>query len=219
MVDDYYVADHAGEKPVMHHITFLKYENDERYDYAIFAFKSAHDFPMIELADGDVPAIGTRVVNVNFSYGVTKEYLEGKVVSGMIAPDEGDDCKECRGRYLATIGVGPGASGSAVVDADTHQIIGLAEGIFPSTQMPTLVIPTGNNLLNFIDDDSAGLRDLPPGPMPKDDEDAPPPVTPQESWPIYLVGAGMIGLASIVGIFGIRRLLKKKKLDKSKKPL
>ena len=59
---------------------------------------------------------------------------------------------------MVGIGVGPGASGSAVVDAQTGEIVGLVEAVFPGTQMPTVVIPTGQSLYNFIEDDSTGLK-------------------------------------------------------------
>ncbi len=154
-VDDqgYYVADEISNKPIVHAIKLVKFENDDRYDYAIFTFHSLRDYPTIKLNDKDagVPMIGTSVINVNYALGFGKISLEGKVAS------LGLDVEGMKGRYLVTIGLGPGASGSAVVDANTHEIVGLVEAVFPKTQMPTVVIPTGKQLLNFMDDDSAGL--------------------------------------------------------------
>jgi Trypsin-like peptidase domain len=168
--DKYYVADSTVGKPVMHKATLLKFENDDRYDYGVLAFKSMRDYAPIAVAtsEAQVPSIGTEVINVNFSYGIVKEYAEGKIVSEQIQGDAGGRCEVCKGRYLVSIGMGPGASGSAVVDAHTHEIVGIAEAIFPGTQMPTVVIPMGSNFTDFFDDDSAGIKPMPEGPKPKE---------------------------------------------------
>jgi hypothetical protein len=83
--------------------------------------------------------------------------MEGPVVSNIIERNEGD-IEGVRRRVLVQLPVGPGASGSPVVDENTHEIVGLVEGIFPGTQMPAVIIPTGNNFLDFLEDDSAGLK-------------------------------------------------------------
>lgn len=170
-LDKYYVADGVYDKPVMHKIIVQKFENDARYDYALITFESRADYPTIELEkmDADGPAIGTEVMNVNFSLGVVKQFTEGKVISEVVKSTEGGDCDMCKGRYLVSIGIGPGASGSSVVDAHTHKIVGFAEAVFPGTQMPSVVIPAGKRLADFMDDDSAGIKPLPEGPKPKED--------------------------------------------------
>jgi hypothetical protein len=169
----YYVADNTVGKPAFHKVQILKLENDERYDYALISFDSLRDYKPIAMEDENegAPAIGTRVENINFSYGIVKEYAEGRVVSELIQGDAGGRCPNCKGRYLVSVGLGPGASGSAVVDIEKQEIVGLAEAIFPGTQMPTLVMPMGNNFANFVDDDSAGLKPLPEGPKPKESEE------------------------------------------------
>lgn len=153
----YYVADDIGDNPVLREVKLLKYESTDRYDYALLTFSSLRTYPVIRLngKDAGIPAIGTPVLNVNFGEGVGRATLEGKVAS------KGAKVETLKNRYLVSIGIGPGASGSAIVDANTHEIVGLAEAIFPGTQMSSIVIPTGTQLADFIDDDSAGLRDQP----------------------------------------------------------
>jgi len=170
--DKYYVSDNTVGKPVLHKVELVKFENDERYDYGIVTFKSVKNYPVVrvEKMDQTAPPIGTTIINANFSYGIVKEFAEGKVVSDIIQGDAGGACPNCKGRYFVTIGVGPGASGSAIIDANTGEIVGLAEAIFPETQMPTLVIPMGKNFADFMEDDSAGLKPLPEGPLPKDEK-------------------------------------------------
>lgn len=156
--EDYYIGDTVEDKPVLRKVEVIKHESDDRYDYAFLTFHSFKSFPSIGMneVEGDIPAIGTSILNVNFSLGLAKGFLDGKVVSEKLY---GEGLKN---RYLVSIGVGPGASGSAVVDAESHKIVGLVEMIAEGTQMPTIVIPTGKNLAAFLDDDSAGIKPLPP---------------------------------------------------------
>ncbi len=159
--EKYYISDSLDDKPVLHEIHLVKFANDARYDFAIFEFRSIRDYPVIEiLQDGEaVPPIGTQVLNVNFSLGVTKQLLEGKVVSNQFENGGGRACDhECGARYFVSIGVGPGASGSAVVDLKTHKIIGMVEAVFPSTQMATIVVPMGTRFVDFMDDASTGIK-------------------------------------------------------------
>ena len=44
---------------------------------------------------------------------------------------------------LIQIGGGPGSSGSAIISVDQQAIVGFLVGVFPETQMPTVVMPTG----------------------------------------------------------------------------
>jgi hypothetical protein len=158
----YYVSEALSEKPVLNEITLRKFDFSSRYDYAVFTFQSMRDYPAIEtLKDGEsVPAIGTAVLNANYSLGIVKQVLEGKVVSKQVTLDEGGpNCDGyCSGRYFVSIGLGRGASGSAVVDAKTHKIIGLVEIVFPGTQMATGVMPMGKQFIDFVNDASAGIK-------------------------------------------------------------
>lgn len=170
-LDNYYVSDGINEKPVLHKAVVQKFEANERYDYAVLTFKSLRSHPAIELEtmNAEGPALGTKVININFSYGIVQQAMHGEVNSAIIQSTEGGDCDMCKGRYLVSIGIGPGASGSAVVDETTHQIIGFAEGIFPGTAMPSVVIPAGRRLGEFLDDDSVGIKPLPEGPKTQND--------------------------------------------------
>lgn len=154
---DYYVAEQIANEPVMHKITLEKFENDDRYDFAIFTFTSSKKYPVIEIdMDGDAPKIGTKIWNVNFSLGLTKQFVDAQVVSDIIT-EPIPRLADTKGRYLVSIGIGPGASGSAVIDS-SGKIVGLVEAVFMGTQMPTVVMPTGKTFSNFIEDDSAGLK-------------------------------------------------------------
>jgi hypothetical protein len=158
---EYYISETIADKPVVRHIVLQKFENDDRYDFAIFTFTSHNEYPTIDIdLDGAAPKTGTKISNVNFSLGLVKQTLTGEVVSEIITQPI-PRMKDLKGRFLVSLGVGPGASGSAIID-ENGKIIGLVERVFPGTQMPAAAMPTGQTLKNFLEDDSAGLKDQPP---------------------------------------------------------
>ena len=169
--DNYYVSSVIENEPVLHHAKVLKAENDDRYDFALLEFSSLREYPTIDLNDSEdgPPAVGTELLNVNFSYGLGKQFLHGTVTSGLV---QVDDMKK---RYLSTLQVGPGASGSAVIDVKTGKIVGLVELIFPRSPMGAGIIPTGKALFDFMEDDSAGLSTPPPVGVPPQPPTPPPP--------------------------------------------
>jgi trypsin-like peptidase len=155
---NYYVGSTVEAEPVLHSVQIVKSENDDRYDYVVFVFHSVRELPVIKVnTKGGIPPIGTKVMSVNFALGVGKQYTHGEVNSEPL-----DEARvEMKQRYLITNGAAPGASGSAIVSEETHEIVGLCEFIFPGTQMGTGVIPTGKRYVDFLDDDSAGLKPTP----------------------------------------------------------
>lgn len=152
--DKYYVSETVEDKPVLQKVEVIKADFSDRYDYALLRFTSLQNYPVIELNSmtDDIPAIGTKLLNVNFSLGVAKQVTEGVVTSADL------NVPDLRGRFLTTLMIGPGASGSAVVDAKTHKIVGLVEATFNRGGLGAVVIPTGKKLFHFMEDASAGLR-------------------------------------------------------------
>ena len=165
----YYISDEISDEPVLHHVDILKSENDDRYDYAIISFHSAKEYPVIPLNnpnDGS-PAVGTELLNVNYSYGLGKQVVHGIVTSEPVNVDA------MKKRFLTTLQTGPGSSGSAIVDAKTGEIVGVLELGFPLSAMGAGAIPTGKNLSNFLEDDTAGLPTPPAVGQPPMDMRAP----------------------------------------------
>jgi len=157
MLANYYVSDRVESEPVLRHVKVLKAENDDRYDYALIEFTSTKDYPAVPLngPEDGAPAIGTELLNVNYSAGLGKQVIHGVVTSDLLNVDD------LKNRYLTTLQAGPGASGSAIVDVKTGKIVGVLELGFPRSAMGSGAIPTGKNLFNFLEDDSAGLP-IPP---------------------------------------------------------
>jgi hypothetical protein len=161
--DKYFVSSSIGKDPVMHHIQIIKTENDDRYDYCVFRFQSLDNLPVVTVDTiSGIPALGTTVMNVNFALGVGKHFSIGHVSSEAL--DE--DAFGMKQRFMTSLEIAPGASGSAVVDVETHKIIGLAEFEFNRGNLGAGVIPTGKRFIDFIDDDSAGIKPLPEPPAP-----------------------------------------------------
>ena len=155
---NYYVSETVNEKPILRKINVIKSDNSDRYDYGTFTFTSSRSYPVIEIDTVNVPEIGDKIVNSNFSLGVVKEVSEGTVVSGIVG--EWAQQKTLRRRYLVQIVFGPGASGSPIVDEKSHEIIGIVEAMFPGTQMAAIIMPTGTNFTDFLEDDSVVPQNL-----------------------------------------------------------
>ena len=140
----FFVAETADPKPFLMPVTVLKAQLSDKYDFAILQLKTDRTYPVLSLAPkgSSLSELETPVANVNFSEGITKEVVTGRVASGII-PNNGaeGDCSLCQGRFLVNIDNGPGASGSAIVDENTHQVIGLTEGGFHSLSGIAIVIP------------------------------------------------------------------------------
>jgi|SRR5579864_632676 len=117
--DSFSVAEDIGgpETPV----TVIKHEQDKDADLAIFEMKTDKAYPVIPLGTIDGEHVGDSVINVNFAVGMAKQLSEGKISSGVIpAGDDGDTDV-----FLAQIFGAGGSSGSAVISANTHKIIGI----------------------------------------------------------------------------------------------
>jgi len=156
--NDYFVGSSVAADGVLHNIHIVKSENDARYDFVLFEFHSLRSLPTIQVAkEGGTPALGTKVININFAMGIGKQFTHGEVYSETLE-EERLGMKE---RFLITNGTGPGASGSAIVDEQTHEIIGLCEFGMNRGQLGTGVIPTGKRFVDFMDDESAGLKPKP----------------------------------------------------------
>ena len=158
----YYVSETVNQKPVLRKIEIVKSDNSSRYDYGLFTFSSSRDYPAIPVDVSSIPQIGTKILNANFSLGVTKEIVEGVVVSGIVGESAHET--DLRRRYFAQIVFGPGASGSPIVDEQTHKIIGIVEAMFPGTQMAAVIMPVGTNYADFLEDDSVVPQDVLPDP-------------------------------------------------------
>jgi Trypsin-like peptidase domain len=155
---NYFVGSSIASDSVLHNINILKAENDDRYDFALFEFHSMRELPVVPVSlKGGVPALGTKVININFALGIGKHFSTGVVTSEPL----NDEAVGMKQRFMTNLESAPGASGSAVVDADTYKIIGLCEFGYRAGNLGMGVVPTGDRLANFMDDDSAGIKPLP----------------------------------------------------------
>lgn len=149
----YYVSEGIDEDPTLQHVTILKKAHTKKYDYALLELHSAHEYPVIHVSYEPLPVIETPVVNINFSLGVTQQLVKGYIQSGIMERGQSAD-PALEGRFITSLGIGPGASGSAIVNENTHEIIGLGEMIFPGLAMGSVAMPIGKSFDNFMIDDS-----------------------------------------------------------------
>lgn len=149
----YYVSEGIDTDPTLQRVTVLKFANTNKYDYALLELHSKHDYPVIKVSLGELPKVETPLVNMNFSLGLTQQLVKGQIVStGVLRRGESEPGMEYR--FMTSLGVGPGASGSAVVDENSREIVGLVEAIFPGFSVGTVAVPMGKGYDNFLIDDA-----------------------------------------------------------------
>lgn len=94
-------------------------------DFALFDLKTAKHYDVLAIGPDDVLHVGDPTINVHFAEGLGKQLSYGLISSQPLV--KSDDCTEngCLQNYLVQEYAGPGASGSAVISATTHRIIGI----------------------------------------------------------------------------------------------
>ena len=130
-------------KPELEPVQVLRAENDAKFDFALLSLTSSNIYPYIPIDFNYVPQLEDEVYDVNFTEGIVKQVSLGKVSSKIIdQPSSPQGCDICSGRFMVQIFAGPGASGSAVINAKTHRVIGVGEFGFNGITIGLGVEPT-----------------------------------------------------------------------------
>lgn len=111
-------------------VTLVKAVMETDVDMAIFDFASTKQYPVMQF-DTEAVQVGDKTVDINFAAGVGKQMSRGTVSSGPLPLSAACD-EDCAGDFLTQMFAAGGASGSAIVSARTHKIIGLAIWMDPS---------------------------------------------------------------------------------------
>jgi hypothetical protein len=129
--DSYSVADTIDGK--LTPVTLIKWVDDsETLDFSLWELKTTKTYPVLDLGTISDQHIGDRIVNPNFSQGIT-EFLSygrisGPVVSGGAVPV-----------YPVEVDGAPGASGSPIISLKTRKVIGIL--IYSPPSLGNLPIP------------------------------------------------------------------------------
>jgi hypothetical protein len=108
-------------------VTLVKAVDDGNLDFALFDLKTTKKYFVFDLGLTDTVTVGDHTINPNFALGLGKQLSYGIISSRqLIASEDCDADDDCVGAFLVQAYGGPGASGSAVLSAKTHRIIGLA---------------------------------------------------------------------------------------------
>lgn len=120
----YTVADDVigPESPV----TVIKSEFDKQFDFAVFEFKTDKNYPVIPLGNTASVSMGDSVINPNFAAVAAKQLSFGTVSSGPMDKN----WEPTPGGFLVQIFGAGGSSGSPIISASTHKIIGLVEVLY-----------------------------------------------------------------------------------------
>lgn len=128
--DSYSVAETIGgpEFPV----TVLKAEMDSDFDFAAFEFKTDKEYPVLTLGTVATSAVGDSIINPNFALGATKQVSLGAISSGALA----DGFHSIVGEFLVQVFGYGGSSGSPIIAADSHTVIGILIDSFHDGDTP-----------------------------------------------------------------------------------
>lgn len=98
---------------------------DNTVDIALFDLKTTKQYAVLGLGTDEDIRVGDPTINVHFAMGVGKQLSYGKISSRTIVKSE--DCQEngCLGNFFVQEAAGSGASGSAIISARTHRVIGI----------------------------------------------------------------------------------------------
>lgn len=108
----------------LHPVTMIKAYDGDGLDFSIFDFKTKKKYPVFEIGNESSLHIGDDTVNVNFGSGMTKQLSFGKVSSTSILKTEDSD-DDTVGKFIVQQDAAPGASGSVVISAKSHKIVGV----------------------------------------------------------------------------------------------
>ena len=118
------VAEQMGGE--LHSVTPVSARKESVDDYVVFHWTTDRVYPVLQLGDEITESIGSAEINPNFSFGVVKQLAHGVISSDLIdKPDIISDCDVCVGRFILEEMAGGGASGSPVISATTHKVIGV----------------------------------------------------------------------------------------------
>jgi hypothetical protein len=95
-------------------------------EYSEFHLTTTKIYPVLEVGDDSSEYIGSIVLTPNFAFGIGKQLARGVVASQRLSRT--DECHDCDGEFLVHETAGEGASGSPVISATTHKVVGVLEG-------------------------------------------------------------------------------------------
>jgi hypothetical protein len=108
-------------------VTLIKAYFGEDIDFAIFNLKTTKNYPVAVLGPNDSLTVGDKVWNPNFTYGLGKQLTTGVISTRGIVQSEQCPESDCAGAFIVQEYAGPGASGSVVISAKTHRVIGVLQ--------------------------------------------------------------------------------------------
>jgi hypothetical protein len=133
-------------------VTLVKAVLDDKIDFAVFDLKTTKTYTVFEVGDPKDVQIGDATINPNFALGLGKQLSPGIVTSMPLTSSE--DCTgDCLGNLLVQEYAGPGASGSAILSAKSHKMLGILVYEFGQGQVgfavePISLIVTFNGMAN-----------------------------------------------------------------------
>lgn len=117
----------------------------DNVDFALLDLKTTKKYPVMQIGNDDDLRIGDSVIDVHFSLGFAKQLSYGRISSKPLTPSYRCTIKDsgCLGDFMVQDFATKGASGSAVISAKTHQVIGILVSQFDEG-LGTVIEPISN---------------------------------------------------------------------------
>jgi Trypsin-like peptidase domain len=119
------ILDHASDAPYIR--AKLAIEGGPGVDAALFTVNTSADLPVIPVGTERLVSEGSHVAYYGFPLNLGKLYFEGYISATKIGPPAYSD-PQWNGDLGVTIQIGPGSSGSSLVDPNQEAIIGVMTG-------------------------------------------------------------------------------------------
>lgn len=107
-------------------VTVLKAYDGDGLDFSEFELKTSRKYSLFVIGDEHHAHVGDAVISPNFSVGLVKQLSLGVVSSDLMPVTSNCPVNDCAGYFLVQMYGAPGLSGSAIVLARNHEVIGIA---------------------------------------------------------------------------------------------
>lgn len=108
-------------------VKVVKYAFQDGYDFSILEFDTKDKYPTIQIGNESEVAIGDKIENVSFALGLAKQFYWGHVATAILRPNKATNSAPnlLLDHFLADVDGAGGSSGSAIVSAKRHHIVGI----------------------------------------------------------------------------------------------
>lgn len=160
---DYSVAEgQIVDKPALQSVEMLNHVDDGKMDVAELHLKTTKQYPVLEFEQKPAE-IDDKVFYVGYPEMASQVVGTGRVESNLLeteGPDKMDPCDICKGRFLAQVNGGPGASGSPLISEKSGKVLGIVEGHIFENGVVIVPAPAIESYYNKVGHSQAEIKNV-----------------------------------------------------------